>query len=587
MASLSFQPSSSEPFAVGDTVTFTLVGSDLPALAGVFFDLTYDASILSYQGVEFDERLDFQTDRDEPSDASGQITLENIQGGTFNNDPSGDFTVATLTFEVLATGDAEVNVAPRGSDGRFFVDADNNAVNIDTPSSASIVVLPPNTPPVAMDDVTVTSEDESVIINVLANDNDPDGDDLTITELGTSSNGQVVNNGDGTVTYIPAADFNGSDSFTYTIDDGRDDTATATVDVSVLAVNDAPVAQDDAAATNAGESINIDVLANDFDVDGDVLTVIGLGEASNGELVDNGDGTVTYTPDESFTGTDTFSYTIDDGNGAADTAAVFVDVTSVSEGSVDFWNWWFGLNNGGNPGQGINLAANNDEIAGRFGWQVDGNFFADNGSGVDQLPEGAVITSIAGQSVVFGDEIVLGSGATVVVQENGDFVYDQGSAFASEEVGSSVTDTFEYVLATSDGQSSSAVVSVDLGEATDTVSFSAVEALYQVAFDREADAGGLEYWSGVMDEGNSLFDIADFFFDSEEFASVNGDDMDNEDFLALLYDNAFERTPDAGGVEYWSGALEDGVVDQGDVMAYFASSDEMQTKYLAEGFIFA
>lgn len=586
MASLSFQPSGTEPFAVGDTVTFTLVGADLPAIAGVFFDLTYDASVLSYQGAAFDDRLDFPVDRDEPTDANGVITLENIQSGAFNNEPAGEFTVATLTFNVVGTGDSSVDIAPRGSDGQFFVDADNNAVDIEAPSAANVVVLPPNTIPVATDDVAVTNEDEAITLDVLANDIDPDDDALTITSVGVAANGQVVNNGDGTLTYIPADDFNGTDSFTYTVDDGRDGTATATVDVEVLAVNDAPQALDDAASTSPGEAVTIDVLDNDVDVDGDLLTLVGLEGATNGELINNGNGTVTYIPGEDFTGVDSFEYTVTDSSGATDTASVFVDVASSEPESNDFWNWWYGLNSGG-QGQGTIAVANDDDVAGRFGWQVKGNLFADNGAGADQVPEGGAVTSIAGQAVEFGSEIMLTSGATVVVQENGDFAYDQGAAFASADSGSPATDSFEYTLANGQGESSSAVVSVDLGDVKDTVSFSAVEALYQVAFDRQADAGGLEYWTGVMEEGNSLFDIADFFVGSEEFSANNGDDVSDEAFLTLLYDHAFERTPDAGGLEYWTGVLEEGLADEGEVMAHFASSDEMQTKYLAEGFVFA
>ncbi|MDW0360249.1 choice-of-anchor L domain-containing protein [Halomonas venusta] len=233
--------------------------------------------------------------------------------------------------------------------------------------------------------------------------------------------------------------------------------------------------------------------------------------------------------------------------------------------------------------------ANNDDLAGHFGWLASGNLFADNGNGADQAAggEALVITAIDGQDVVFNTAMTLDSGASVIVQENGDFTYDQGSAFTALAEGETAIDTFEYLIAGSQGAAASAVVSVGLGEAIDSVEISAIEALYQMAFDREADADGLEYWSGIRDEGSSLFEVADYFLASEEFVSEHGDNLDADDFLMVLYDNAFDRAPDAEGLEYWSEVLVTEQAGQGDVMAYFASSDEMHSKYLAEGFIFA
>ncbi|MEW9922569.1 cadherin-like domain-containing protein, partial [Marimonas sp. MJW-29] len=79
---------------------------------------------------------------------------------------------------------------------------------------------------------------------------DVDGDTLTVASVGAASNGTVVINGDGSVTYTPDADYNGPGSFTYTVSDGNGGTDTATVDVTVNAVNDAPVANNDSATTD-------------------------------------------------------------------------------------------------------------------------------------------------------------------------------------------------------------------------------------------------------------------------------------------------------------------------------------------------
>lgn len=105
--------------------------------------------------------------------------------------------------------------------------------------SFNIFVSGVNDAPIARDDGASTAEDTPVIISILSNDFDPD-DPITITTIGSAANGSVVDNGNGTVTYTPNTNFNGTDSFTYTITDGiTSDTATVTIDVG--GVNDNPV----------------------------------------------------------------------------------------------------------------------------------------------------------------------------------------------------------------------------------------------------------------------------------------------------------------------------------------------------------
>jgi uncharacterized repeat protein (TIGR01451 family) len=102
----------------------------------------------------------------------------------------------------------------------------------------------------------------------------------------------------------------------------------ATEVTTINIVNNPPVAGDDSDTTPEGAPVTIDVLGNDSDIDGDILTVDSVTQGTNGSVINNGSN-VTYTPDVGFNGTDSFTYTISDGKGGTDTASVDVTVTVV------------------------------------------------------------------------------------------------------------------------------------------------------------------------------------------------------------------------------------------------------------------
>ena len=188
-----------------------------------------------------------------------------------------------------------------------------------------------NQAPVATDDNATTDEDTPVQIDVLANDNDPDGDNLTVNSIVSQpANGSATTNGS-MVTYTPDAQFYGNDSFEYEVSDGNGGLDTALVNVTVTGINDAPVAVDDNASTNEDMAVEVAVLDNDSDPDNDPLTVTTILDEINGTATINSGTTVTFSPDADFYGDGSFRYVISDGNGGEDTAMVSVTVNSIND----------------------------------------------------------------------------------------------------------------------------------------------------------------------------------------------------------------------------------------------------------------
>ncbi|MCE9653470.1 MAG: tandem-95 repeat protein [Nitrosarchaeum sp.] len=217
----------------------------------------------------------------------------------------------------------------------YFTYVATNGTHNSNSTTVTLFVNPINDSPIARDDITSTFEDTPVTIPVLNNDSDVDGDLLTVNSITQGTNGTVTTNGI-TVTYTPKLDFNGIDSFIYTISDGilTDNT---TVYVTVGLVNDAPIAQNDTASTIENTPIIIPVLNNDSDVDDNLLIINSITQGSNGTITTNST-TITYTPHLNFTGTDSFIYTISDGVNTSNSAMVTVIVTSVDDESDEEHN---------------------------------------------------------------------------------------------------------------------------------------------------------------------------------------------------------------------------------------------------------
>jgi VCBS repeat-containing protein len=193
---------------------------------------------------------------------------------------------------------------------------------------------PSNNPPVAKDETYITNEDTTLNVatpGLLGNDTDAENDPLTAVLNSSPSNGSLILNGNGSFSYTPNANFNGSDSFTYRANDGQATSNIATVTITVNAVNDAPMALGDSYSTNQGKTLTVaapGVLGNDSDVDGNPLTAVRNTSPSNGSLILNANGSFSYTPNANFNGSDSFTYHANDGTANSNIATVTITVTA-------------------------------------------------------------------------------------------------------------------------------------------------------------------------------------------------------------------------------------------------------------------
>ena len=312
--------------------------------------------------------------------------------------------------------------------------------------SIDILGAQTNQPPIAQDDTASATGSIPTAIAVLDNDSDPDGDELTVINFAaTSANGGTISQNGDQLIYVAPLAFAGTDSFIYTISDGRGALDTATVTVAVTAVNPPPVAVDDTAGVSSGGEVTIDVLDNDFDADGTAeltdfpaTTANGgaLSRADNGTPEDRTDDFLSYTPPDGFTGTDSFTYTVRDDFGLTATATVSVTVNPI---------------------------AGNGSISGR-------KFQDDNGNGVQDSDENV----ISGVTIFLdsNDDRELDSGEeSVVTDADGNYIFTdlEAGTYTVREV------LLEGFTQTSPGGSGGLVVVLDAGENAENLDFGNVE----------------------------------------------------------------------------------------------------------------
>ena len=191
-----------------------------------------------------------------------------------------------------------------------------------------------NQPPIAEDDSATVDENAVVVIAVLANDTDAQGDPLTTRIVTGPAHGSLELLADGSYRYTPEADFHGKDGFSYIANDGEFDSTLATVTITVQPVNDAPTAVDHIYTTDEDTTLDvaaIGVLVGVIDPDGGPAQAVLVDGPQHGDLTLLADGSFIYTPDANYHGQDGFTYTVNDGLADSNVATVQITIDPVND----------------------------------------------------------------------------------------------------------------------------------------------------------------------------------------------------------------------------------------------------------------
>ncbi len=261
---------------------------------------------------------------------SATLTVESATNGTYGTvtmNPDGTFTYAH-------DGTEPIGAAATDSFTYTVIDGDGGSAI----GTVTVTINPVNDAPVANDDTATVTENVALTINVIANDTDEEGAVVgsTVAIVTAPQHGTAVPNGTGGVLYTPTTDYVGPDSFTYTVEDEDGAVSNiATVSITVVIGNVAPVAVDDVATTQENQPVVINVLANDTDDQDSFGTVTIVTGPTKGTATANANGTVTYTPNQNTSGSDSFTYTVNDTQGlTSNVATVSITVFAVNDAPV-------------------------------------------------------------------------------------------------------------------------------------------------------------------------------------------------------------------------------------------------------------
>ncbi|WP_435264335.1 tandem-95 repeat protein [Tenacibaculum sp. nBUS_03] len=361
-------------------------------------------------------------------DAFNGDSNSTISGNVLSNDtdPEGNIQTVTTTpvtgpsnGTLIINSDGTFIYTPTtgysGTDSFVYEVCDNGTPVVCDQATVYLTVNPVNTTD-AVVDIANTYVDESVSGNVLTNDEDLEGNTQTVSSNTNPSNGTVTISSNGEYTYTPNAGFTGEDTFTYTVCDNGSpqacDTTTVTIEVipeTSVGVNDGPIANNDTGNTEVGIAVSGNLISNDFDPNGDPLTIntTPVTNPSNGTVTINADGTYTYTPNPGFTGEDTFEYEVcDNGSPALCSTAVVTITVSPVDGTNDSY-------------------AHDDAFNGDSNSTISGNVLSN-----DTDPEGNIQT-------VTTTPVTGPSNGTLIINSDGTFVYTPTTGYSG-------TDSFVY-----------------------------------------------------------------------------------------------------------------------------------------------
>ena len=311
---------------------------------GGVVDKTLDIEVSSVNDMPNAVNIDVNTDEDSSvaidvlassSDAdSDQLSVVGIYGVT-----SGMANM--VDGKILYTPDADYNGI---SSFNYVISDGNGGFNA---KSVNVTVNAVNDMPLATISSAETNEDTKTVIDIMAGVSDADGDDLILSLVNGPANGVakivdvVTSNLDGNqvtikkIEYNPNNDFNGSDSLTYRVSDGKGGVVTKTLSINVNSINDVPVTTNDNVSVSEDQSVKIAAFANDADVeDGnfDKNNIAIIAAALHGTVILNDDLTFTYTPDSDYSGSDSFSYQVSDNDGSAsNTANVYLNISAIND----------------------------------------------------------------------------------------------------------------------------------------------------------------------------------------------------------------------------------------------------------------
>jgi VCBS repeat-containing protein len=201
-------------------------------------------------------------------------------------------------------------------------------------ATVSLTVAKVEIAPTLVSSSATVNEDASLVFSPLANATDVNRDPLTSTVVTQPAHGTIAVNPNGTWSYTPNQYFYGTDSFTYKVSDGVLDSNVATVSLTVAKVEIAPTLVNSSASLNENTNVVFSPLANATDVNHDALTAAVVAQPAHGAITVNRDGSWTYTPNQYFYGTDSFTYKVSDGVLDSNVATVSLTVMHVNQAPV-------------------------------------------------------------------------------------------------------------------------------------------------------------------------------------------------------------------------------------------------------------